>query len=330
MTDVDPRTALTRRGMLVLGGSAAGAAVLAGAGPALARPRQLDRRTHEGSSTLRRQRGSLPVDEIERILDAQGEITPEGLLHIPISRDDLHSRGPQGVLFDGNFEIDGDLYFQPLGGGQAFLNGDLPFKDNEIDPAIDAMLSHGLVFQALHQHFYDLDPIRWFMHFRGVGDATALARGVKAVLNTTSTPFPQTMPSNPTTPLDPGRLAAILHGNATVGSDGVVTVDVDRSDTILIEDVVVNPGANINTNIEFKPLNASGSMTAAAPDFAMTSTEIMAVMRTMRGMGWDIGCLYNQETAEHPQLFFSHQFKVGDPYVLAAEIRQGLNQTAAQ
>lgn len=254
----------------------------------------------------------------------------EGLLHIPISRDDLRSRGPAAVLFDGSFEINGDIYFEPLGGGMAFVNGDLPFKDSEIDPAIDAMLSHGIVFQALHQHFYDLDPIRWFMHFRGVGQATTLVRGIKAILNTTSTPMPQTMPSNPTTPLDAGRLADILHGTASVGSDGVVTVDVDRTDTIVIEDVVVNPAANIDTNIQFKPLNASGSSTAAAPDFSMISSEIMAVMRVMRGMGWDIGCLYNQETAEHPQLFFSHQFKVGDPYELAAEIRKGLDQTASQ
>jgi len=47
----------------------------------------------------------------------------------------------------------------------------------------------------------------------------------------------------------------------------------------------------------------------------------------MRAQGWDIGCLYNQETDEQPQLFFSHQFKIGDPYQLAAEVRRGLDQT---
>jgi len=38
------------------------------------------------------------------------------------------------------------------------------------------------------------------------------------------------------------------------------------------------------------------------------------------------GCLYNQETDEHPQLYFSHEFKTGDPYALAAEIRKGLDR----
>ena len=48
----------------------------------------------------------------------------------------------------------------------------------------------------------------------------------------------------------------------------------------------------------------------------------------MRAQNWDIGCLYNQETDEQPQLFFSHQFKTGDPYDLAREIRRGLDQTS--
>jgi len=47
----------------------------------------------------------------------------------------------------------------------------------------------------------------------------------------------------------------------------------------------------------------------------------------MQHQGWDIGYLYNQETEEHPQLYFSHQFKVGNAIQLAREIRKELNQT---
>ena len=45
----------------------------------------------------------------------------------------------------------------------------------------------------------------------------------------------------------------------------------------------------------------------------------------MRAQGWDIGCLYNQETAEQPQLYFDHMVKSGDAYQLAQEIRDGLD-----
>ena len=51
----------------------------------------------------------------------------------------------------------------------------------------------------------------------------------------------------------------------------------------------------------------------------MTAGEIQNVIGVMRQHGWDIGCLYNQETAELPQLYFSHDFKTGDPYELAEE-----------
>jgi hypothetical protein len=62
----------------------------------------------------------------------------------------------------------------------------------------------------------------------------------------------------------------------------------------------------------------------------MTSNETQAVMNTMRPRGWFVGCLYNQETDEYPQLFFSHQLKTGDAYQLAHEVRLGLNHTASE
>jgi hypothetical protein len=49
----------------------------------------------------------------------------------------------------------------------------------------------------------------------------------------------------------------------------------------------------------------------------------------MRHRGWFQGCLYNQETDEHPQLYFDHMLKVGNAYALAAEIRRGLDLTAS-
>ena len=110
----------------------------------------------------------------------------------------------------------------------------------------------------------------------------------------------------------------------------MVTVYVKRRDLITLGGVKARPETNVATNVSFEPLDASGTQTAAAPDFSMEGQEVDRVMRTMRGQGWDIGCLYNQETGERPQLFFSHQFKTGDPYQLAAEIRKGLDRMNVQ
>jgi len=181
--------------------------------------------------------------------------------------------------------------------------------------------------QAEHQHMYDFEPDVWFIHWRGTGEPTDLARRVHNVVKTTSTPLPQAPPSNPTTPLDPDRLQQILHGyESEVSDDGVVDISVARKDTITIDGIRVLPPTNISIEVSFEPLNASGSDTAVIVDFGMLAGEVNRVMQVMRPLGWDVGCLYNQETAEQPQLYFSHQFKRGDPYKLAQEIRRGLDQ----
>ncbi len=85
----------------------------------------------------------------------------------------------------------------------------------------------------------------------------------------------------------------------------------------------INPYLNVSAPIVFEPL--PGGRAAAVPDFGMIPSEIQRLVARMRSRNWDVGCLYNQETDEQPQLFFSHQFKVGDPIELAHEIRDGFN-----
>ncbi|MFZ1992792.1 MAG: DUF1259 domain-containing protein [Solirubrobacteraceae bacterium] len=311
-------TAITRRGALLGGGAAVGGLVAAGplaAGAAARTP------------AARKQSGKLPSKEIEKILELEGTVS-DGVLSIDVSRDDIGKvRGPLGVEFDGSFEIDGTLTFQPLGGDLAFFNGDLPLKPRETQPFIDAIIANRLVWQAFHQHYIEMSPNVWFIHWRGVGAPLTLARAVRNVLRVTATKLPQKMPANPKSPLDAKRLETILRGSAQIGNEGVVTVNVLRSDRIVIDGVRVSPEANISTNIEFKPLG--GSTAWAGPDFAMTGTEVMKVVPLMRRLGWFSGCLYNQETSEAPQLYFDHMLKRGDAYSLAAEIRQGLDLTRA-
>jgi hypothetical protein len=316
---------ISRRRLLAGAGATAGGALAAGA---LAVPAASAARPAH-SARLRRQAGKIDAKAIAKIIGAEGTVT-DGVLGFDVSRDDIGTvKGPAGVEFDGAFEIDGMLYFQPLGSSQAFFNGCLAIKETEVQGVIDAMLANGLTFQALHQHFIGMKPQIWFMHWRGVGQETALARAVHNVLRATAIKLPQTMPKSPKSALDAKRLAKILDGEAMIGDEGVVTVDVSRKGRIVIDGVVVSPQANISTNVSFKPLNKAGTLASAAPDFSMTAGEINPVMTVMRRQGWFVGCLYNQETGESPQLYFSHMVKTGDPYALAAEIRLGLDKTRA-
>ncbi|WP_168221320.1 DUF1259 domain-containing protein [Actinomadura sp. WMMA1423] len=271
----------------------------------------------------------LPVKAIETILQADGRVSESGVLEVEMDRTDLHvSGGRPRVRFKDGFQIQNELFFQSLGRGKAILNGDLALRPQEIQPVIDAFIAQGLTFQAQHQHLYDLRPMVWFVHFRGLGDPIRLARAARAVIARTSTPLPQHSPPNPTTPLPVRELARILGGDATVGENGIVTVTAPRTDRIGLGGVVVDPDLGVSTNIQFQPL--ARGRAAVIPDFSMTASETQPVISVMRHRRWEVGCLYNQETAEIPQLYFSHMYRVGDPVALARQIREGLNHTAAK
>ncbi len=98
-------------------------------------------------------------------------------------------------------------------------------------------------------------------------------------------------------------------------------MDLGRS--ISLGGVTVSPDLNIATNIFFQPLDKHGKQALVVPDFGMVAKEINPVLQKMRAQGWRIGCLYNQETDENPQLYWSHMWKVGAPEQLAQEIRNG-------
>jgi hypothetical protein len=269
---------------------------------------------------------SLPIGQIEQALQAKGTVA-EHVLSVEVDREDLGPHHIHSVPVGASFQVNGALTFQPLSRGRALFNGDFPLRSSEIDRFISALLANHIVFQAEHQHFYDLTPPTWFVHFRAIGDPVAIAQALRAAMRVTSVHLPQSPPENPHTPLNAGRLKTILGArNAQVGAGGVVTVTLTQKHPVRLGGVLLNQNANAETNIVFEPLNAAGTRVAAAPDFGMTAAQIQGVTGVMREHGWDIGCLYNQETDESPQLYFSHDFKVGDPYKLAQEIRDGLDR----
>jgi hypothetical protein len=279
----------------------------------------------EGDTNPWRPLSQSTIDEIQNIIQAQGMVS-NGVFSIEIDRDDLPNVTKRGVPVKPAFQINGALVFQGINKGRVAFNGDMALKPAELDPFIDQLLAHDLVFQAEHQHFYDLSPMVWFVHFRMFGDPIQIAKGIKAALGVTSTPFPQMSPPNPATPLPADELGQIIGATPSIGADGVVTFEVPRREDIRLGGIRINPYLNVATNIVFEPYGG-GENAAVAPDYALVASEINRVIRLSRKNLWDIGCLYNQETDEHPQLYFSHNFKTGDAVELAREVRAALNLT---
>lgn len=304
---------ISRPRWLAAGAGAIGASSIAGAIKAAPMPRQ-----HSSSA-------KAGFEKIQQILDVNGKVK-HGLLHLEIDRKDIQNVTLRGVPIKPDFQLNGDLYFQDLGNGEIVMNADFPLKAKELDSFIKQLVSNNIVFQAEHQHLYDFSPMVWFVHFRARGNPEKVAHGIKAAMNVTSAPFPQKPPGNPTTPLPHEQMSKIIGAEADLGEDGVVHFDVPRRESITLGGTQVNPYLNVASTIAFQP-HGGGQGAAAVPDFAMIASEINKVTSVMLELGWDIGCLYNQETDEHPQLYFSHQFKAGDAIQLAKEIRKGLEQT---
>jgi len=271
------------------------------------------------------QTGSLPVQDIQRILRSSGRVSGS-VLHVSQQRRDLNDVvGPENIPFKPAFALHNDFYFQALPNGRVIMNGELALRAEELNTVIDRILSTGLVFQSFHQHFFNLDPQIWHVHFRGSGSPYGLARGVEYVVRATDTPLPQTAPMNPTSTLDVPRLGRLLGGETEIHEDGVVSVSILRREQVTLGGTTIDPRLGIAHEIHFEPL--ADGRTAVAPKFALLASEIAPVMRLMRREGFDIHCLYNQETAEVPQLYFSHLLGAGNPYSYSRVIRRALQQT---
>ena len=178
------------------------------------------------------------------------------MLSVEVERDDLGRHHIRGVPVGPSFEINGALTFQPLAGGRALFNGDFPLKPTEVNRFIDALLANHLVFQAEHQHFYDLTPPVWFIHFRASATQSRSRRRCTrdaADLRETAAAAARRSRTRRSTS---ARLKRILgSSSAEVGTDGVVTLTLTRKNTEHLGGVLLNQNANAETNIAFEPLN---------------------------------------------------------------------------
>ena len=65
----------------------------------------------------------------------------------------------------------------------AHVAGDVAMLEQEVNPVIAALRSHGLEVVALHHHMIGDSPHIIFLHYYGNGPATALAQGFRAALD---------------------------------------------------------------------------------------------------------------------------------------------------
>jgi hypothetical protein len=75
------------------------------------------------------------------------------------------------------------INFQPTGGGKAAITGDFVMIGKEVNPVIKVLRTNGIEVTALHSHMIDDSPHLYFMHFWANDDASKLAKGLRAALD---------------------------------------------------------------------------------------------------------------------------------------------------
>ncbi len=184
--------------------------------------------------------------EVLKSLDRKGDYKA-GVLKVNISRSDPRMT-IQGVATP--FGFGGWVAMTKASGGTDVMMGDLVLLQEEVNPAMSALLDKGIDITALHNHFFWDDPHVFFMHVHGVGKATDLAHRVKPALDLighVTPPAVAATSSGSGTALDTAKVAKIV-GHAGEQSGSVYKITVGRDDIALKEHgAAINARMGLNT-----------------------------------------------------------------------------------
>ena len=76
--------------------------------------------------------------------------------------------------------------FQPTGTNTAAITGDFLLMSDEVKSVAQTLRANGIDVTAVHQHHLGEQPKTYYMHFWGNADLSALANGLRAGLDQTT------------------------------------------------------------------------------------------------------------------------------------------------
>ncbi len=261
------------------------------------------------------------VRQIEKILGAPGQIQ-EGAVVFSFPRNDLK------VTIDGEaaptgFGFGSWTAWKDMGMGWMVM-GDLVLLEKEINPVISALAEADISVTALHNHFIGESPRIMYMHVSGMGEAIALARGLRAALDKTGTPKTPSAPTSPAQPLqlDAKRMQEIIGETGKEGG-GVLKITLGRAG-VKMDGVELTASMGLNTWVAFIGTNERAHV---AGDVVMTASEVNKVIRTLRKGGIDIAAVHNHMLDEQPRVFFLHYWGTGPAEKLAQAVREAFDHS---
>ncbi len=233
----------------------------------------------------------------------------------------------EGVTIKPALALGGWVAFKPAHGG-VMIMGDLVLLQSEVNPVMAKLVQAGVDITAIHNHLLRAEPLTFYMHVGGHGDAEKLAQAIRTGLAESKTPPAAPPPAQqPAIDLDTAQLDQIIgvKGNA---NGGVYGFAVPRRDAINENGMALMPAGPLGmaTAINFQPTgNAKAAITG---DFVLSAAEVNPVLRTLRQNGIEVTALHSHMLDEQPRLFFMHFWANDDAVKLAKALRSALDKMA--
>src|SRR5215203_5349754 len=125
---------------------------------------------------------------VEQVLGRQAAEQPGGVRRFGLPRTDLKVT-LDGVAVRPALALGSWLAFQPAGGEEAMVMGDLVLTEAELNPVMRVLAEGGIDVTAIHNHLLRAQPATMYMHVEGHGDPAKLAETFRAALEQSGTPL---------------------------------------------------------------------------------------------------------------------------------------------
>ena len=212
--------------------------------------------------------------------------------------------------------------------GMDVLMGDLVLTEDEVGPAMSALLENGLDVTALHNHFFWEQPRIFYMHVHGRGAAAELAEKLRpaiALIDAAASraPAPASTAAAPSGPAFDSAMLAKIVGHEGEQTGPVYKITIGRPDIDLREHGArINARMGLNTWAAF---TGSAADCMVAGDVAMLEHEVTPVLKTLRARGIDVVAIHHHMTGVSPTVVFLHYFGTGPADKLAQAVRSALD-----
>jgi hypothetical protein len=270
-------------------------------------------------------------DSVDKVFGNPGKDQPGDVHRYGWPRTDLHVR-VAGVPVEPALALGGWAAFKKMGSGQSAVTmGDLVLLGSEVDPVARELQAGGFEILAIHNHLIDETPRVVYLHFHGTGDATALAKTLKAALEKTKTPLapPAGKALVKPTPAQERayqRIQDVLGRKGTMNGT-VLQIGVPRTESIQDGGMEVPPSMGMANAINFETVD---TRVATTGDFVLIADEVNPVIRELHAHGIRVTALHSHMLRESPRLFFMHFWGVDAPEKIAEGIKAALAKVATQ